>query len=202
MGFENGCGENLSQDLVLEYVSWLEIHEALIDLSKKIINDGHRFDAIIAIAKGGFIPARIVSDLLGIEDIGVIAVKFYKKAGVQMAKPRILHSLTIDVYDKAVLIVDDVVDSGRTLQLVLEEAYRHGARKVKTLALYVKPWTTMKPDYFYKTTKNWVVFPWELLEVYRELGGKALENLNVQDREKTLLNRIMEFIKILNKQAT
>lgn len=181
----------MPRDVVLEYASWREIHEALIELSKKIIGDGHCFDAIVAIAKGGFIPARIVSDLLGVEDIGVIAVKFYKKTGVRMAKPKILHSLTIDVYDKTVLIVDDVVDTGRTLQLVLEEVYRHGARKAKTLALYVKPWTTLKPDYFYKTTENWIVFPWELMEVYRELGEEALKQLSI---EEDVERKIIEYL--------
>lgn len=183
----------MPHELVLEYVTWTEVHRALIELSRRIIREGIEFDVVIAIAKGGFIPARIISDILGIEDIGVIAVKFYKRTGVQMAKPRILHSLTIDVYDKKTLIVDDVVDSGRTMQLVLEEAYRHGARVVKTLALYVKPWSTIRPDYYYKETRNWIVFPWELLEVYRELGRKAIEELRV--KHDPILDETINYIK-------
>jgi len=40
-------------------------------------------DVIIAVAKGGLIPARIVSDLMGVDEIGYIEVKFYKAIGVR-----------------------------------------------------------------------------------------------------------------------
>lgn len=177
-----------------EYASWTEIHSGLINLAIRILSEGLTFDAVVAIAKGGYIPARIVSDLLGIENIGVITVKFYKKAGVKMAKPIIIHPLTIRVDGMRVLIVDDVVDSGRTMQLVVEEVMRHGASMVKTLALYVKPWSTFKPDYYIRETTKWVVFPWELIEVYNEMGKSIFNKINIV--EDQVYSRVLELIEL------
>ncbi len=185
------------ENINLEYIPWDEIHLGLINIAKNIIREGIKIDAIIAIAKGGYIPARIMSDLLGVENIGVITVKFYKKAGVAMAKPLILHPLTIRVDNKNVLIVDDVIDSGRTMQLVMEEVSRHGALDIKTLALYVKPWSTIKPDYFIRETRNWVVFPWEIVELCRELGVEALKRLN--NMNEKMYKEILDLIDLLIK---
>lgn len=169
----------------LEYISWREIHRVLYNLSQRIIREYGRdyFDIIIAVAKGGLIPARILSDLIDIEEIGIIGVKFYKGVSESMAKPVLTHPLTTSVSGKSALIVDDVVDSGRTLQLVIDELYRHGASEVTSLALYIKPWATTRPDYYYKETTKWVVFPWEIIETLKELGCSLFKKIDIDDRE-------------------
>jgi len=64
------------------YISWVDIHKALITLVNRM-SSTFKPDVIIAVAKGGLIPARIVSDLMGVDEIGYIEVKFYKAIGVR-----------------------------------------------------------------------------------------------------------------------
>lgn len=152
----------------LEYVSWRKLHLILGELALRVLSDGFKPDIIYAVVKGGLIPARILADFLSVETIGFIGVSFYKRIGEHTAKPELTLPPTVNVRGQDVLIVDDVVESGRTLQLVIEELSRYGAGKIRSLALYVKPWRTYTPDYYYESTTNWLVFPWEIVETYKE----------------------------------
>jgi hypoxanthine phosphoribosyltransferase len=96
-------------------------------------------------------------------------VKFYKGIGSRGTKPIITQPIMADMAGKKVLIVDDVVESGRTLEVVTELCSIRGASAVRTAALYLKPWAMMNPDYFAAKVEEWVVFPWEVGETLREL---------------------------------
>jgi len=158
-----------SNNIEIEYISWKHLHLALITLVNNMVSTGFKPDIIYAVIKGGLIPARILSDLLEIDEIGFVGVKFYKGINTREAKPELTLPPTTSVRNKKILVVDDVVDSGRTLQLVIEELTRYGAKEIKSLAIFVKPWSPIYPDYYYKETNKWVVFPWELVETSKEL---------------------------------
>jgi hypoxanthine phosphoribosyltransferase len=166
------------------FVSWSEIQQAIFTLGNRVVKS-FKPDVIIAIAKGGLIPARILSDVLMMDEVGYIEVKFYKGVGVRSEKPFIKYLAIPPLKDKNVLIVDDVVDSGRTIQLVIDTLSVHAPRIMKTLVIYLKPWSTYIPDYYYEVTNEWIVFPWEICETikegvvldvreFQELGGKCV----------------------------
>lgn len=154
-------------EIRVRYVSWSSIQVILAELAKRVIGS-YKPDILIAIAKGGLIPSRILLDLLGIEEMGVVEVKFYKGPGVRIEKPFIKSIAIPPLKDKMVLVVDDVVDTGRTIQLVIDTISPYAPRAVKTMVLYLKPWSTYMPDYFYEVTSDWIVFPWEICETRRE----------------------------------
>lgn len=150
------------------YVTWREVIRGCIELASRVKKEGFKPDAILSIVKGGLIPSRIIADLLEIDEICFIGVKFYKAATQQDTKPQLTFPLTCSVRDKNILVVDDVVETSRTLQLVVEELSRYGAKRVKTMALYVKKWSSIVPDYYYMLVDKWVVFPWEIVEAVKE----------------------------------
>ena len=149
--------------------SWEEIHVGSIKLALKVMRD-YRPDILIGVLRGGYIVARIVADILGVRELGVVEVKFYKGVGETAEKPVITQPLVTEVRGKKVLIIDDVVDSGRTLQIVTEQVRLRGAKELKSAALYYKPRSIIKPDYFAVKTSKWILFPWELKEFLLELG--------------------------------
>jgi hypoxanthine phosphoribosyltransferase len=151
----------------IKYVTWEEIHEALGILAEKILLNG-KPDVLIAIAKGGLIPGRILADFLSVDDMGFIEVKFYEAIGVRKERPYIKLAVLPPITAKNILVVDDVVDSGRTMQLVVEYLSSHKVKSTKTVAIYVKPWSSYIPDYYYEQATKWIIFPWELCEAVRE----------------------------------
>ncbi|MET1159436.1 MAG: phosphoribosyltransferase [Thermoprotei archaeon] len=170
-----------SSTLQMEYISWKKLVLALVEIASKIKNDNYKPDIIFGILKGGIIPARILSDLLEVGEIGFIGVRFYKKIGTREARPELTLPPTHSVKGLNVLVVDDIVDSGRTLQLVLDELNRYGPASLKSATIYVKKWSPIFPDYYYGITNKWVVFPWEFVETIREAGD--IENIVIEDRD-------------------
>jgi len=156
--------------------TWEDIHIGSLKLALMSLQDKYLPDVIVGVLRGGYIVARIVADALGISDIGVVEVKFYKGVEEQAERPVITQPLTTEIRGRKVLIVDDVVDSGRTLEVVSEQVRLRGASEVRTAALYYKPRSIMKPDYLVVETDKWILFPWELGEFVRELmPAKGLE---------------------------
>ncbi|MEM1601131.1 MAG: phosphoribosyltransferase family protein, partial [Sulfolobales archaeon] len=67
------------------------------------------------------------------------------------------------------LIVDDVADSGKTLQITIELLQLYGPKEIKTASIYVKPTTIVIPDFYVAETNAWIIFPWEYAEVLRNI---------------------------------
>src|SRR5438552_2366908 len=109
---------------------------------------------IVGVVRGGIIPARILSTLLGVPRMYCITTKTTKH-GIVITN-RILESLS----DRSILLVEDMLETGRTMAAVAEYLKKKQA-KVYTAALYVRPTGGFKPDFFLAETANPVTFPWE-----------------------------------------
>ncbi|MCS7107264.1 MAG: phosphoribosyltransferase family protein [Acidilobaceae archaeon] len=141
-------------------LSWEEIATTSQAVADKILKSGFMPDVVVGILRGGIVPALLVADLLGVDDVGTIEVKLYQAPRERRERPFLRQPLLLDVREKKVLLVDDVSDSGLTLELAIDYLKHHSPAMVKTATLYVKPWTRFVPDYYAETTESWLVFPW------------------------------------------
>lgn len=131
------------------------------ELAQQIADDGFRPDAIIGIARGGLTLAGALGYALDVKMLGSLNVEFYTGVEERLDEPIVLPP-TLDresLEGKSVLLVDDVADSGRTLALVLQ-LLQAGGGEVRTVCLYSKPGTVQTPDYVWRTTDRWIMFPW------------------------------------------
>jgi hypoxanthine phosphoribosyltransferase len=131
-----------------------------------------RPEMIVGLSRGGLVPARIMSDLLGVDDVGILGVKFYKAMGKATDFPKITQELAMDIGGKRILVVDDVADTGRSLVVAKDYLQRKGAGEIKIATIHYKPNSIFKPDYFVASTSAWIVYPWERHEIERELQKK------------------------------
>lgn len=144
----------------------------LLSLAKKIKSSGYKPEVIVGVSRGGWPPARIMSDLLENPRVANMRVEFYKDIGVRSKKPRITQPVTSEVTGKRVLVVDDVSDTGHSLKVVVSHLKRRGAKEVKVSTLYMKPHSIFRPDFYAKTTSKWIIFPWERLESIRLISKR------------------------------
>ena len=158
----------------IELKSWDSIHWALINLADRIRESDFKPEIIIGVSRGGWIPARILSDLLDEPILANIRVEFYLGIYETMKKPAITQPVSLPVIDKRILVVDDIVDTGESLRLVCDELTKEGG-EVLTATLYHKPWSCFKPDYYFEDVDSWVIFPWELYETIKTLGARMLK---------------------------
>ncbi|RLG19701.1 phosphoribosyltransferase [Candidatus Micrarchaeota archaeon] len=148
-------------------LTWPEVQNMCEQLAVLIKNSGFEPDVIVGIARGGWVPARILSDFLDHEQIASMRVEFYTKPGETKKKPKITQKVSTAIKGKRVLLVDDVSDSGNSLKLARESL--KGAKEVRTATLHFKPGSIFKPDYYIGETSDWIVYPWEAKETERKL---------------------------------
>jgi len=162
-------------DVEFEVPTWDEIYEMLLSLAEKIQKDNFFPDLIVGICRGGWPPARVMSDLLGNPKLANIGVEFYVDVAKTRSKPVLTEPVSISVEGKKVLILDDVADTGKTLELVRDHLLNRGVKQVKIATIYYKPWSVVRPDYYEKETRRWIVFPWERKETVRNLMRRYRE---------------------------
>ncbi len=155
-----------------EVPTWNQIYDMLLDLANKIQGDGYKPDVIIGIARGGLVPARILSDFLETPELAIIQIEYYVSIAQTRQEPILKRSLHTQITDKKALLVDDVSDTGKSLQLAKNHLQQQGAKEIKTATLYAKPETITKPDYCEKQTSHWIVFPWDAKETVRKIIQK------------------------------
>jgi len=144
----------------------------LLNLAQKIRKNGFKPDLIVGVCRGGWPPARVMSDLLGNPQMANVKAEFYLGVVETKGEPIITQPVSVSVRDKRVLIVDDVADTGKSLSLVKSHLQELGATEVRSVTLYYKPWSIITPDYSEKKSKRWVIFPWERRETVRNVIEK------------------------------
>ena len=148
------------------HISWDQIHRdsrALAwRLEKKGPFDGD-WSAVVAITRGGMVPAMIIARELDIRVVDTISVKSYDHQSQSAAK--ILKPPNIELMGngKGILIIDDLVDSGRTLEIV-KELYP----KAHYATVYAKPKGRPMVDSFITEVSQdtWIFFPWDMALQY------------------------------------
>jgi len=86
------------------YLSWDKAAQLCEQLSERI---DFVPDMLVGISRGGLVPVRILSDKMGVSEIGILGIGFYKSVNQTFEFPRITQELSKDVEGKKVLVVDD-----------------------------------------------------------------------------------------------
>ena len=175
--------------LKFKIVKLSQTYKDILMLWQKIVKDGFKPDLIVAILRGGYFPAKILSELFGGINLKTVEISFYKNLEREN-KPKIIQPIYGSLKGKNVLLVDDVVDSGETLRL----AYKHLLKKevftAKTAAIHKKVWSRINPDYYVHEIDWWVVYPWELIEFSMVIGRKLKkEGKNLRETSVFLLKK-------------
>jgi len=162
---------------------WDQVYAMLLDLALRIRKSGFKADLIVGVSRGGWAPARILSDLLENARTANIRIEFYTGLGKMASKPIITQPISDIIAGKNALVVDDVSDTGESLKVALEHLLKMGAASVNTVTIYYKPHSLLKPDYFADSTSDWIIFPWERLEATKLLideakaAGRSMESV-------------------------
>lgn len=179
----------MQHDEKFEVPSWEQIYAMLLDLARKIRDDKFNPDVIVGVSRGGWTPARVLSDLLENPKIANVRAEFYLGVAETKKEPVITQSVSVNVKGKSVLVVDDVSDTGQSLRLVKAHLLEEGVKALKVATLYHKPWSVTMPDYCEKTTSDWIIFPWERKETFRKVVEKfAQRGKSAEEAVKTLVS--------------
>jgi hypoxanthine phosphoribosyltransferase len=152
----------MTTEIVRDIVSW----DDLADMIGRLADDLRPadYDLMLAITRGGLVPAGMLAYRLGIRNILVAAVEFYDDEGRPGPKPTFLQFPADPLLrGQRILIVDEVWDSGTTIHAVTERVRQAGGIPT-TVVLHFKPGRSQvpgAPDHHAGTTENWVVYPFK-----------------------------------------
>ena len=177
-----------------QYINAQELLNDSFQLAINIYKSGYRPDYIVGIWRGGAPVGIAIQELL--EYIGIptdhICIRTYSYNGIESRNKEVrVHGLSYLIKnvnaDDSLLIVDDVFDTGLSIQKVIEklkERCRLNTPDIKIATPYFKPdnnVTGVIPDYYLHETSKWLVFPHELvgLSLDEIIKNKSYECLNI-----------------------
>jgi len=150
------------------FPSWDKIHMDCKAVAKQIKQADFRPDVVIALSRGGFVPARTLCDLLIIKNLVSIKLDHWGITAEKDGKAKLRYPVDIDLTDKNVLIVDDITDTGESMILAMDWVMNKRPKGVKTAAIYHINHSKFTPDFYAmeipKDDWVWVVWPWNFTE--------------------------------------
>ena len=155
------------------HISWDQMHRDSRALAWRLDGrgpDDGAWRAIVAITRGGMAPAMIIARELDVRTVDTISVKSYHSGGGkadQRTDAKVLKSPDRELMGDGtgILIIDDLVDSGKTLELV-RELYP----QAHFATVYAKPQGEPMVDTFITgvSQDTWIFFPWDMALQYVE----------------------------------
>lgn len=155
------------------YFSWEEISEVIKNISNRIKKD-YSPDVIISVIRGGMIPGVILSHNLNIRKVQNIKSVETINDDINAIKQEPVVDSNIDLSEiksKKVLIVDDILGSGKTIRKIKEVINKWNPKELRTAICIVNEenWEKFNQksyinevEYIGKIVRGWVVFPWEV----------------------------------------
>lgn len=156
----------MDKPLRCELISWSRFASLARTLAYKIHAADFQPDLVVAIARGGYAPARVLADYFGVMNVASIKVEHYKGPR-QMTKARIRHPLPAHIEGRRVLVVDDVSDTGDTFEVAIPHIReRLPAAEIRTAVLLHKAACPVLPDFWAKKVLKWrwIIYPWAVVE--------------------------------------
>ena len=142
----------------IEPISWQRFEELVRALAEQV--EPFEPQIILGIARGGLFPATMLSFVLRREFYPIRLTRRVDDAIVH-EKPTWLVRPPDKVRGRRILVVDEIVDSGRTIALAADETRALGASEVRTAALYAHSWADPRPDYVALTSDALILNPWD-----------------------------------------
>lgn len=174
-----------------EFISADSLLRDSLALGVQIVRSGFKPTHLVGVWRGGAPIGIAVQEVLEYNGIDCdhLAIRTSSYTGIdQQASTVRVHAIDFLVSrlsaDDRLLLIDDIFDSGRSLEALINELNRRCRRnmpdEVRIATVYFKPArnkTSLRPDYFVRATDEWLVFPHELQGLTREeiLGNKPVD---------------------------
>ncbi len=169
-----------------------DIYNYAHQTAKKIKESGWRPDAIVGIARGGWVHARIQCDLLGVKNLYSVKVDHWGVTATRDGKAKLTTPLNVDLSGQKVLVIDDITDTGDSLTMAVENVKECGPEDVRSATLMHIVGSKFVPDYYgVEISWAWEIFPWNFYEdltslIMKIFEGEKVKEMSTQELQKHL----------------
>ena len=156
----------MQEQLRCELISWAEVERLCQRLAGLIKESGYRPDLVIAIGRGGYVPARLLCHYMHIMELTSIKIEHYLSGANRQEEAVIRYPLKADIRGLRVLVVDDVNDTGDTLEAAMQHLQAFQPGEIRTAVMHDKAVTRFDVDYSARKIIKWrwLIYPWAVNE--------------------------------------
>lgn len=171
-------------------VSWVDIENWCDGIRHKVMED-YSPDTIIGIARGGLVPARILSDRMWIKDLLSVKTEHWGITATKDGAATLKSNLSANIEGKKVLLVDDITDTGESLRIASDHVKSHNPGELRTATMLHITRSGVRPTYYAQEVDEkswtWFIFPWNIYEDLDNLVGRSLVSpMSTIDLESSL----------------
>ncbi len=161
----------------VELVSWEAVYDLSRILSNRIIESGYTPDLVIGLARGGWVPARNICDFMGLKDLISLKTEHWGITAQPDGEAVLKFPIDIDLSGMKVLVVDDITDTGKSMQLSVDYIKTLAAEEVRTATLHHMNGCAFTPDYTALDIDwKWMLYPWCFTEDLINLAKSLMED--------------------------
>ena len=161
------------------HVSWEQYHVIVERLALRVYESGWQFNQVICIARGGLRVGDVVSRIYDLP-LAILSTHSYTAEGGTVRGQLVIAehmTTTAPKLGDKVLLVDDMVDSGHTLETVvktLPQRFPH-ISEIRSAVLWYKACSVFEPDYYveYLPHNPWIHQPFEIYDTMRPQALKS-----------------------------
>ena len=168
-----------------QFVDFNEIYDMSKKLAFKVTESGYEPELLLAIARSGFVPGRLISDFMGNPNLYALKVEHWLDTTAEHQEDAVIPVRSpLPVKGKRVLVIDDIVDTGRSAVQTLNYLNDLGAKEAKTAVMLYLTVSEHEPDYYTVKQSEWVWFIWfwNRFEDLRNLTIKLFDNDKTQSQ--------------------
>ncbi|MBD2443426.1 phosphoribosyltransferase [Dolichospermum sp. FACHB-1091] len=170
------------------YISWPDYHHKIEQLAVKIYQSGWEFNQIVCLARGGLRVGDILSRIYN-QPLAILSTSSYSDMGKQERNNLLISrqlTMTSENLGSRILLVDDLVDSGVTIQKIVPWLYSYGQSsiaEIRTAVIWYKACSVVVPDYYtdYLPDNPWIHQPFEHYEYISPSELAKKHNLGVAE---------------------
>lgn len=159
--------------------SWAELDGWADRLAAKIRAADRVPETLVALTRGGWVPARLLADRLDVKQLHAVRARHWGVTATPSGRAELTEGLSQSIRGEKVLVVDDITDTGESLRLAVDHVREaHPARVESATCLHISH-STYEPTYYAEEIPRdgwvWIVFPWNFWEDLQTLGRRALD---------------------------
>jgi len=161
--------------------NWEYIYDLCRDVADDVKAAEFEPDVVVALARGGWFAGRCLCDFLGLDDLASLKIEHYVGTAQQGHEPEIRYPLADGAVEgKDVLVVDDIADTGQSLQTAADCVTERNPASVRTATLQLLDTSEHEPAFVGERLDEWawVVYPWNFIEDMTELVGGVMNKSN------------------------
>jgi hypothetical protein len=174
---------DLPDEFKCTITNWEYIYGLCRGVSEQVKAAEFEPDVVVALARGGWFAGRCICDFLGMDDLTSLKMEHYVGTGQKADEPTVRYPMPEgSVEGKDVLVIDDIADTGGSIERAHEYVTDRGASEVRTATLQLLQTSEFEPEFVGERLEEWtwVVYPWNFIEDMIDLISGVMEKADAE----------------------